>query len=169
MKNFKETSAFANEQSTISQHDEWFENFISSINEGIKEDKKELEDGDASPEKRNLYQSLITGDMVSAASISRNAMSQILFKNIIIDYLNILPLEKIKASIKKLAFDLSTNKVLIWTEIKDNDEEVENELIRAESRINAKYYSKSGICIDSTIIEEGDKLSVPPHYSQITL
>lgn len=155
------------EEST-SRHEEWFDKFISSINEGIKLDKKELEEGNASIEKRNFYQSLITGDTISALSISRNSVSQVLFKNIILDYLSTLPIEKIKSSINKLAFDLSTNKILIWTEIKDDDQEVENELLRAESKINAKYYSKSGICIDSTIIEESDRLPVPPHYSQIS-
>ncbi|MBA3898683.1 MAG: hypothetical protein H0X62_00500 [Bacteroidetes bacterium] len=163
-----QNSTSAVEKPSISSHEQWFDNFISNINEGIKVDKRELEDGDASTEKRSFYQSLITGDTVSALSISRNSISQVLFQNIILDYLSTLPIEKIKTSVNKLALDLSTNKILIWIEIKDDSQETENELLRAESKINAKYYSKSGICIDSTIIEESDRLSTPPHYSEIS-
>ena len=66
----------------------------------------------------------------------------------------------------KLAMELSDYKVLVWAEIKDDDEETEDALIMSEAKVNAGCF-KYGFHISTTIVEEGDKLIIPAHYQKL--
>lgn len=66
----------------------------------------------------------------------------------------------------KLALGLSESKILVWSEIKDDDEETEDALLLIEAKINGKY-RPFGFYVNSTIIEESDRISIPPHYQTI--
>jgi hypothetical protein len=146
-------------------HDSWFKEFIVTINKQIHQDKKSLESGDASRETREFYSSLIEGDIIGTLSISRSVVSNSIIKHIVIYYLQLLSEKKIR--VNKLAMDFSTNKILVWVEIKENDEQAEFALIGIESMVNGKYASDTGIYLDSLIVEESDSLDVPPHYNLI--
>ena len=58
---------------------------------------------------------------------------------------------------------LSNSKLLVWSEIEDNDEDMEDALLIAEAKVNGKY-QKDGFYINSTIVEKSDNLSIPNHY-----
>ncbi len=146
---------------TSKKQDQWFEAMINSI----KVDQLQIETNTASEEKARIYQNLIEGKYSEMYLELRNRNSQFFIEELVKEYLTELAIRNVKTNI--LAFDLSDAKVLVWAEINDFDEISEDGLILAEAKINSRY-SDFGFYISSTIIEKGDKLSVPPHYSEIT-
>ena len=151
----------------VNEHDVWFNQLINDVVAHIKTDKDNLASGDASKSTREFYISLKNGDNVSMAANARKSMSNIVVRDIVVSYINLLTEKNIE--VLKLALDLSANKVLVWAEIKDNDENAEMALIRVESMINAIYSEKTGIDIDSIIVEKSDNLPVPTHYKSVAL
>ncbi len=140
----------------------WFSDFIDDI----KVDHFLLTTQTASVAKQRLYDAIISGDEESVARSVRETSSKYMVKKLVYDYLqelrnyNKIPL--------KLAFGLSDSKILVWSEINDDDELAEDALLLAEAKINGKYHS-CGFYINSTIIEKSDRLPVPPHYHQTIL
>jgi hypothetical protein len=129
----------------------------------LKVDFENLENDRASQETLEKYQRLASdnADIVQAEYRKPSTLH----------FITALTVEYIKSLIarkrlpEKLAFDLSqtNSKVLVWAVVKDDDEETMNAMILAEAAANAKYFDY-GFSISSTIVEESDNLSVPPHY-----
>lgn len=157
----------ASKNNTDNKHEEWFSSFVDKINNHINTDKKRLETGSASKETVAFYKSLVDGDNIKAMSLARTSVSSALIKEVIVSYLNILSERNIPLS--KLALDITVNKILVWAEIKENDENSEMDLIRAESMINGQYSNETGISLDSIIVEDTDKLPVPSHYIPLAI
>lgn len=149
------------------KHEQWFSTFIDQVNESIKEDKRNLETGNASSETIELYRSLQNEDTVSFMSITRSTSSLALVREIVLDFLR--NLKKSNVSPLKLALDMSQNKVLAWLEIPDNDEITELKLIDIEAKVNAKFEEKCGISFDSIIVEKCDNLDIPSHYQIVSI
>jgi len=140
--------------------DIWF----SAIIDHIKVDHFLMTTKSAPKETQNFYDNLIHGDGEEVVNTMREVSSKFYVSKIVNDYINELKLSgKIPL---KLAMGLSDSKLLIWSEINDNDEEMENALLIAEAKVNAKYY-KNGFFINSTIIESSDNIPIPPHYQSI--
>lgn len=146
-------------QSSYKQ-DQWFETMISSI----KVDQLQLQTNTATKEKTRIYNNIIEGKHSEMFSDMRNISSQFFIEELVKEYISELSERNVSTS--QLAFDLSDAKVLVWAEIEDLDEKSEDGLILAEARINARF-SNFGFHISSTIIEKGDRLMVPPHYSSV--
>lgn len=108
---------------------------------------------------------LIFGDEKSLVHKTREASSIYFIKKIIKDYLFELK-EHYKRLPLKLALGLSDSKILVWSEIKDDDEATEDALLLAEAKVNGEYYPY-GFYLTSTIIEKSDNLDIPPHYHKI--
>jgi len=142
------------------KQDEWFESLIHTI----KTDQLQIQTRTASEEKARFYNNFIEGKHSEMFSEMRNISSQYFIEKLIKDYISELNGRQVATN--KLAFDLSDAKILVWAEINDNDETSEEGLILAEAKVNAEY-SDFGFHISSTIIEKGDNLKVPPHYSSI--
>ena len=62
--------------------------------------------------------------------------------------------------------DLSDASVLVWAEIADDDELMEDQLRLAQAKINAQY-SQYGFYLSSTIVEESDCMPIPSHYQPL--
>ena len=140
--------------------DSWFEGMIGTI----KVDQLQLQTKTASEEKTKLYHDMIEGRQSELVSNLRNMSSQFFIEELVKEYLT--GLNQRGASLNKMAFDLSDARILVWAEINDGDEFSEDALILAEAQVNARF-SRHGFHISSTIVESGDDLSVPPHYSLI--
>lgn len=140
------------------KRDDWFERMLNSL----QVDYLQLQTDTADEEKKRMYDIMINGKYSEMFSDMRRTSSQFFIEQLIKEYLN--ELKKRQVTPKQIAFDLSDAKVLVWTEINDSDENSEDGLILAEAKINAKY-SKYGFHISSTIVENSDNISVPPHYS----
>lgn len=142
------------------QVDQWFTQFIDDL----KVDHLLLSTNTASPDKVKLYKALIGGDVEEVLTQARQAGSMILIKNIVVDYLN--ELSEIHRKPIKLALGISDSRILVWAEIEDNDEEMEDALLLTEAKVNNKYHSK-GIFISSMILEKSDNVPIPLHYQNI--
>ncbi|MBI9052461.1 MAG: hypothetical protein JEY96_01505 [Bacteroidales bacterium] len=138
----------------------WFDTLISQL----KSDQIQLESNIASPEKKDLYSKLMSGKEEEFTEIMRDNSTIYFIEKLIVDYLYELKLRNCKPL--KLALELSNSKVLVWAEIKDDDEKTEQDLILAEAKVNVKY-DKYGFYISSTIIEKTDKLNIPTQYKPI--
>lgn len=141
---------------------DWFEKTISSLDV----DQIMIETNTATPEKRKFYNMMANANADEINHMARNTSSIYFIGNLLEHY--ITELVSFKSLPIDLAFDLSDAKILVWAKIKDDDENTEDALLLAEARANASF-SEHGFFISSTIVEESDNLSVPPHYKQMAL
>lgn len=140
--------------------DKWFDDLISTI----EMDKFLLKEDIADAETKRFYSALMSDNIDELARQSRTGSQKYFIEKIILDYLS--EIRKSGISYKKLALDLGNSKVLSWVELTNDDEEMENKVIMAEARLNAKY-QVDGFHISTTIVEERDNTPVPSHYSLI--
>ena len=139
---------------------EWFDTFINHI----KVDHFMLQTDSAPKETKDLYNAFFNRDELYVKSIMRSNSTQFFIEKIIIDYLT--EVKEMGRSPLKLALGLSDSKILVWSEINDDDDATEDALIIAEAKINGKYH-QHGFYLVSTIMEKSDKISIPPHYKTI--
>ncbi|WP_031528161.1 hypothetical protein [Dyadobacter crusticola] len=85
----------------------------------------------------------------------QNDVSEAMLKD-----LNVLLKDLPKDCISKIAVSYQKCQMHIWTEIPDDREDIEGELIMLEAKINAKYHS-TGFYMVLTIVEICDQLPVP--------
>ena len=136
----------------------WFDEFIA----GIRTHQLQLETNTASEPIKKLYEAIFSKNFDDVAVMNKINANQYFIKKAITEYLR-----EINSKFPlKLAFDLDDSEILIWAEIKDDDEEMENFLLLTEANINANYH-KFGYDLTSTIVEERDSLSIPNHYSTL--
>jgi hypothetical protein len=138
----------------------WFDDFMAQL----AADQLQLETNTATPEKEAFYKQMASGNADETNQMSRAQSSMYFIKNLIIAYIKELHARKRMPA--KLAMDLSDAKVLVWAEIKDDDEATEDAMRLAEAKINAQFMNY-GFHLSSTIVEESDFLSVPSHYQVI--
>lgn len=136
----------------------WFDEFIAAI----RTHQLQLETNTASESLKQFYEVAINGNQNQLAQLSKESANQHFIKQIIISYLkeieNKMP--------EKLAFDLDDSEVLVWAEIENDDEQMEDYLLIAEATVNAKFH-QYGYDLTSTIVEKRDGLSIPNHYSLV--
>lgn len=138
----------------------WFENLINHI----QVDKLQMELGIADAQKSALYESFIKGDQDEILKSMRNQANEYFIERIVKGF--IAEVANRKALPLKLAFSLSPSTILAWAEIKENDETTEDQILLAESKVNAiaRNYSFN---LDTMIVEDADKLPLPPHYIEV--
>jgi hypothetical protein len=144
------------------QLDEWFGLLI----QGIQTDHFLLKENIASEDTKNFYQAAMSGNELSMATQVRATSSRFFITKLVFDYLK--EISTFKKIPLKLALGLSDSKIMVWSEINDDDEATEDALLLAEARVNNKYQS-NGFFINSTIIEKSDNLKIPPHYQNISI
>lgn len=140
--------------------DHWFESFIDDI----KTDHLLISSGVANEDKKNLYKAIMNNDSLVLAKTSRDLSTMVFIKSLVQEYIK--ELLELKNLPLKLALGLSDSKILVWAEIEDNNEEMEEALLIAEAKVNGKFYN-DGFYINSTIIESCDNLNIPSHYQKI--
>ena len=147
-------------QSVSVNEENWLDDFIDQVSANLLVDKMQLETGTASDEKEKIYSGIKAGDPTDLLSKMKSEAQQYFVTRIIIDYLNL-----IKENLpEKLAFDYDDNEVLIWAVVKDDDENIERALIRAEAKVSASYY-EHGYCLNTMIMEASENYPIPNHYS----
>lgn len=146
---------------TSKKMEEWFEEMLNSL----RVDQIQLQTDTADEDKKRFYDIMFNGKYHEMFSDMRSTSSQFFIEHLVKEYLHELKSQQVNPI--HLAFELSDAKVLVWTEINDDDETSEDGLILSEAKINAKY-SKYGFHISSTIVESSDEIPVPPHYSLIS-
>lgn len=152
------------EEHKNAQMDKFFSHLLDTVVDGIKIDHLMITENVAPPETKEFYEGLQSGDAIRTLGSVRKMSSEVFIKSIVKDY--ITELGSFQRKPLKLALALSDSKLLVWSEIKDNDEKTEDALLLAEAKVNAKYH-KSGFYLNSTVIEKSDNLKIPPHYLTI--
>jgi hypothetical protein len=140
----------------------WFDETIATL----VSDQFIIETNVASPEKKRMYEAIVNKDEAELHAISRNSSTVYFIKAILQEY--ILEIKSRGIKLNKLAFDFNASKVLVWTEVFDDDESAIDALILSEAKINANH-SKYGFHISTTLVEQSDKLPVPEHYKEVNL
>src|SRR4051812_5223013 len=96
----------------------WFDEFIASV----RTHQLQLETNTATEELKNMYDILMNGSNHDLAHLSKITADAHFIKSMVLQYLQIiqpnLPL--------KLAFDMDNSEVLVWAEIEDNNERMED-------------------------------------------
>lgn len=140
----------------------WFDQLISHVSV----DKIMMETDTAPNEIKAFYNSAIQADSYELSKNVRDLSTKYFIAKLLADYL--AELNAFKMFPQKLAFDFSDAKILVWAQISDEDEKTEDALILSEAKANSKY-SEAGFYISSTIVEESDKLQIPPHYHEVKI
>lgn len=154
-----------NSHTTIKQSDsakEWFDSMVINL----RYDQTLLENDILEEGKKQVYDTMMSGNQESMSNMGREFSTTYFVSQIIDAYFK--ELIKVKSSPRKIALELSHSKILVWVEIEEDDEVMEDALILTEAKINA-YYSKYGFYISSTIVESSDGLITPEHYKSIPI
>lgn len=145
-----------------SKADKWFD----EMSRNLKYDHQIYRIDALPKEQKAMYDTLISGNVEDILAQQRTLSSAYFIKKIIDSYL--YELANFNANPLKLGLDLSNSKVLVWAEIKEDDENTEKALILSQAKVNA-WSSDLGFNIDTTIIEDVDKLPIPNHYNSIEI
>lgn len=143
-------------ETTQSVFEAWFDNLIATL----RTHQIQLETDTANSEQKKFYETIFAGNADEVMHLGKRGAQQHFVSRIIVDYVKIIA----DAKPLKLAFDYDDSEVLVWAEVKDGDLELENKLLKAEAIINSKYHG-FGFDMETTIVEEGDCLPVPNHYT----
>ena len=135
--------------------DPWFDQLVATL----RVHQAKLETGLASPELKQVYDLVFSGNADLMAKHNKQAAQKHFVGKIIFDYIQLLG----KQRPHKLAFDFNDSEVLVWAEIGDNDEIMERFLILTEAKINAKYHDY-GFDMTTMLVESCDESPVPNHY-----
>jgi len=139
-------------------------NFFDEMVSKLRYDEQ-LFINDIMPEKeRTFYSKVMSGDIENITLQMRETTSQYFIANLLGTYLQ--DLLSSKKYPKKIAFELSDSNILVWAEIYNEDDTMENALILSQAKANA-HFSKFGFHISTTIVDECDGLPVPSHYKTI--
>jgi predicted transcriptional regulator len=138
---------------------EWFEEMISSL----KIDQLLMQTNTIDEQKKEVYKAMMDKNDSKVHQYAREMSSRHFIYNLVESYIN--ELVERKTELNKLAFDLLNSKVLVWAEIKDDDEYSEDSLILSAAKVNNEFY-KYGIHLSPTIVEESDNIKIPDHYNQ---
>jgi len=149
-------------QSQLSDSEAWFDDMVANL----RYDQTLLENEILEEDKKKFYDALISGDVNFMHNYARQTSSVFFITNMVEAYFKELIQSKSKPS--KIALELSNSKILVWAEIVEDDELMEDALILAEAKINS-YFSKYGFHISSTIVENSDSLVIPEHYRNVTI
>jgi len=141
---------------------QWFDEMVTNL----RYDQTLLEIDVLEENKKSIYNTLISGNQDMISHLGRQASTAYFISKIVSDYFK--ELVKTKSKPKKIALELSDSKILVWAEVSEDDEVMEDGLILTEAKINAEY-SKYGFHISSTIVEDCDGLPIPSHYKSVPI
>lgn len=151
-----------NVSNSTNKTQEWFDNVVNNL----RYDQTLLENDLLEDEKTKVYKTMMSGNQDMIHSMAKDTSFAYFIMNMVNKYFKELIQTNKKPN--KIALELSDSKVLVWAEIFDDDEEMEDALILAEAKLNAEY-SKYGFNIASTIVEESDQLIIPAHYKEVAI
>ena len=153
-KNSTSTPEFENAK----KREAWFDEIVAQI----RTHQIMLETGTATPETAEFYKSMIDGTISEVVKITKDVTRKLVVPQMI--YLYLKQLQNNRPI--KLAVDYNDSEVLLWAEINDDDEAMEDVLIMAEAKVNAEFHLM-GFDMISTIVEKSDCLKMPNHYKNL--
>lgn len=139
-----------------------FDYFIDQVAAYIKGEELEITAGVAPTQKKEIWEQILKGNYLPMLKVNQNNNNEILGVQIALSFIqNLKAIHKSKPH--KLALSQKNNKVYIWAEIADGDDETMEAILA--SVIDANFeHRDSGISLSPMIVEQSDNLSVPSHF-----
>ena len=139
-----------------------FDYFIDQVAAYIKGEELEITAGVAPTQKKEIWEQIFKGNYLPMLKVNQNNNNEILGVQIALSFIqNLKAIHKSKPH--KLALSQKNNKVYIWAEIADGDDETMEAILA--SVIDANFeHRDSGISLSPMIVEQSDNLSVPAHF-----
>ena len=135
--------------------------YIEGVEALLGISKLQFETGTYSEVEKAFFETMASKDPYEVFKLN-NQMQHVVVSRLMVEAY-IWGLFDIKRFPKKLAFDLSTHKLLVWAVLADGDEDLENAMIELERAVSRKF-GPLGFHVDSMLIEEWENLPIPSHY-----
>lgn len=136
--------------------------FAKSIHE-LETDKISYEKDIIDPKAKAMYEAFATMQIDEVMAAMSQTTQKYHFSALIRSFLKELIGVRKAGFPKKLAFDYKGKQVMVWIEISDNDEEMEDKIFLSEAVINHQF-ENTGFNLSATVVESSDNLPIPPHY-----
>ena len=140
--------------------EQWFDDIVAKI----RADQLAYGAGVISPDEAKMYDNLINGEVKPLIDNALAVAKMYYVKRMLFEYVKVLGGFK---SFNKLAVSFHDSGLLVWAEIPDGREDVEDQLIMAEAEVNSKYH-QYGFNINTIYVEESDRLPIPSHYQLLS-
>lgn len=137
----------------------WFE---KTINE-LAADQLTYETNTIRPQTKEMYERMATGKIDEVMLQLTESLQQYYFREILGRFFNELFNVRKSKKPNKLAFDYKGKQIMIWVEIPDDDQKMEDTIFMAEATANYNFRN-TGFNLSATLVEESDHLEIPPHY-----
>lgn len=138
---------------------DWFEKTIVSL----AADQMTYETNTLDPKSRDFYEKIATGEISELMQGIAQKMQQYYFREIIQSFFTEFFIVRKSEKPKKLAFDYKGKQIMVWAEIPENNEKMENDIFMSEAIANHQFRD-TGFNLSITVVEDCDNLSIPPHY-----
>lgn len=137
------------------------EGFISHMISNLQADQFMIQ-ADVMEESTKFMYSIFSSDNPDIPqSFARITSSSYFIKKVIVEFM--AGISEFQPKPINVAFSVSSAKVSAWVEIGEGQEELEDSIYLLEAKINAMYEAHSfGILV--TIVEDSDRIPVPPRY-----
>jgi len=139
-----------------------FDYFIDQVAAYIKGEELEITAGVAPTQKKEIWEQIFKGNYLPMLKVNQNNNNEILGVQMALSFIQNLN-ETRKTMPKKLALSQKHNKVYIWAEIADGDDEMMESILAAVIDANFEHRD-SGMSLSPMIVEQSDNLTVPSHF-----
>jgi hypothetical protein len=137
----------------------WFVNLIDILKSRFSQQKNQLIN--IHKEESDIAFSHVVEDYSTAMHQSRIASQKFFTTQILKVYID--EIHSLTNMPDLIGLAIGHNEILVWCQINDDDDEMENNLFLAEAKANADQ-TNSGISISTTIVERSEIISIPSHY-----
>lgn len=128
----------------------------------LRVDELALETQTATTEKREHYEMLINGSPEQLLLRQQEGVTRHFVSKMLVDFVRLsLPHWP---RIRRLAASANDSEVLLWIELFEEDDLLENQLTDIEARVNSRFH-ELGYDLELMVVEADDQLTIPSHYA----
>ena len=158
-----QTDNIASSSSTDqSRRASWFNDMVAQL----RVDEIQLETNTASKEKRERYDVLMNSSPEDILQKQQEIVTRHFVTKLLVDFLR--ESKPHWPRISRLAASANDAEVLMWIELKAEDELLEDQLTMIEASVNSRYHDL-GYDLDFMVVEAEDEIPVPEHYALIPI
>lgn len=159
MQNTKKSS-LKSETPLVHDNATWFNELVSQI----RVDELNLAAGTAPAEVTNMYNAMFTGDVMAIHNIQSGIIARHFIKKMLAEFYKELLVRG--AQPLELYVDYTSNMLLVWSIINDNDQDAEDAIYLSEAKLNS-IYAQNGFSVDTIVFEKSDSIPVPNQYIKL--
>ena len=146
------------EATEAARRDRWFDDVVAQL----RVDQLQLQTDTASEAKRAHYDLLVGGDADALLLRQQEQVTQHFVTRLLVSF--VVKLRPHLPRIRAVAATSNDAEVLLWIELREEDELLEDQLTMIEAEVNAEFHDR-GYDADLMIVEREDALPIPEHYA----